>query len=341
MIIGSEKARLKDLVSILRADEYVSGEYIGRMLKVSREAVWKQISTLRRYGYRIDAKPRLGYMLIDRPDRLYPWEIMYELGGSAMVKEVIYYEDVSSTQDVALRLAEEGKDSTLVVAERQSKGRGRSSRRWVSPYGGVWFSLITKPKISVRNATLLSLATALAVCNIINSNLNIPARIKWPNDVVINHRKVAGILIDMSVEHDIINYCVIGIGVNANLSIESIEGMMDDEDKGYHYYGSTSLMHEMGRAVDRVKFVASLLKEIEGIYSKLSYRDEILASIRAMMLFGPVSIIEGEGRDARTRDGIAVDVDGDGSLLVKTNEGIERITSGYVHIRYYKMHGSR
>lgn len=338
-MIGSEKARLKDLLSMLRASSgYVSGEYMSKMLKISREAVWKQISMLRGYGYRIDAKPRLGYMLIDRPDRLYPWEIMYELGGSTMVKEIIYYEDVTSTQDVALRLAEDGKDSTLVVAEMQSKGRGRLSRRWISPYGGVWFSLITKPRVSVRNATLLSLATALAVCNTINNNFNIPARIKWPNDVVTNYRKVAGILIDMSVEHDIIDYCVIGIGINANLSIESIESMMSDEDRGYYYYGSTSLMHEMGRAVDRLKFVASLLKELESIYSKLSYKDEILASIRAMMLFGPVSIIEGEGKDVKTRDGVAVDVDGDGSLLVKTDEGLERITSGYVHIRYDKIH---
>ncbi|MEM4278497.1 MAG: biotin--[acetyl-CoA-carboxylase] ligase [Candidatus Nitrosocaldus sp.] len=337
MIVGSKKARLKDLLGMLRASKgYVSGEYMSRMLNISREAVWKQISMLRGYGYSIDAKPRLGYMLIDRPDRLYPWEIMYELGGSSMVKEIIYHDDVTSTQDVALRLAEEGKDSMLVVAERQSKGRGRLSRRWISPYGGVWFSLITKPRVSVRNATILSLATALAVCKSINGSFNLPARIKWPNDVVINYRKVAGILIDMSVEHDVINYCVIGIGVNANVSIESIEGMMSDEDKGYHYYyGSTSLMYEMGnKAVDRVKFVASLLRELEGIYSRLSYKAEILASIRAMMLLGPVSIIEGEGKDARIRDGIAVDVDDDGSLLVKSNEGMEKVISGYIHIRY-------
>ncbi|MEO9365287.1 biotin--[acetyl-CoA-carboxylase] ligase [Candidatus Nitrosocaldus cavascurensis] len=344
MIIESERSRLRDLLSMLREGKgeggeekegkYVSGEYISRALDISREAVWKYISMLRRrYGYRIDAKPRVGYMLVHRPDKLYPWEIMLELGRFDMVKEIIYYEEVESTQDVALRLAEQGRDSILVVAERQSRGRGRASRRWISPDGGVWFSLIIKPRISVRDVTLFSLATALAVCNTINGKFNFAARIKWPNDVIINYKKVAGILIDMSIEHDAINYAVVGIGVNANVSIDSIERMIGYADKS-HYYGSTSLMHELGKAVDRVRLLASLLRELEHIYSRLAYKDEMLAAIRATIMLGPVRVIEGEGNDALTIEGVAIDVDDDGSLLVKSDGMIKKVTSGYVHVRY-------
>lgn len=345
MITESERSRLRDLLSMLREGEenegmqYVSGEYISRALDISREAVWKYVSMLRRrYGYRIDAKPRVGYMLVHRPDKLYPWEIMLELGRSDMVKEIIYYDEVESTQDVALRLAEQGRDSILVVAERQSRGRGRASRRWISPDGGVWFSLIIKPRISVRDVTLLSLATAAAVCNTI-SKFNLDARIKWPNDVIINYKKVAGILIDMSIEHDAINYAVVGIGVNANVSIDSIERMIGYADKN-HYYGSTSLMHELGKAVDRVRLLASLLKELEYIYSRLAYKDEILAAIRATIMLGNVRVIEGEGgssgssSDALTIDGVAIDVGDDGSLLVKSDGMVKKVISGYVHVRY-------
>ncbi|MCS6768730.1 MAG: biotin--[acetyl-CoA-carboxylase] ligase [Candidatus Nitrosocaldus sp.] len=310
---------------------YVSGEQMSRALNISREAVWKYISMLRGYGYTIDAKPRLGYMLVGVPDRLYPWEIMKELGECSIVSDIIYYGDVESTQDVALRLAERGRDSILVVAERQSKGRGRLSRRWVSPDGGLWFSLIVRPRISTGHVTLLSLATALAVCNAIRS-LNLPARIKWPNDVLINHRKVAGILIDMSMEHDRINYAVVGVGINANVSIESIESRIGDADRE-SYYGSTSLMHELGRAVDRVRLTALLLKELEGVYSRLAHRADILAAIREVMLFGPVRVVEGGG-EAMAVDGVAMDIDDDGSLLVKSDHGVKRITSGYVRIRH-------
>ncbi|MEM4705609.1 MAG: biotin--[acetyl-CoA-carboxylase] ligase [Candidatus Nitrosocaldus sp.] len=336
MITESKRSRLRDLLSMLKVGEeakYVSGEHISRALDISREAVWKYISMLRGYGYRIDAKPRVGYMLVQRPDKLYPWEIMLELGKCDMVKEIIYYEQVESTQDVALRLAEQGRDSILVVAERQSRGRGRTSRLWISPDGGIWFSLIIKPRVNVRDVTLLSLATALAVCNTINSRFNLAARIKWPNDVIINYKKVAGILIDMSIEHDAINYAVVGIGVNANVSIDSIERMISNTDK--HYYGSTSLMHELGKAVDRVRLLASLLRELEHIYSRLAYKDEILAAIRSVMMLGPVRVIEGEGNDAFI-DGVAIGVDDDGSLLVKSYGMIKKVTSGYVHVRYVR-----
>ncbi len=323
---------------------YISGEYISKILGVSRVSVWKYISLLRsKYGYIIDAKPREGYKLSSIPDRLLPWEIMERLEGkSSMVKDILYYEEVSSTQDIALRLAEQGKHSLLVVAERQLKGRGRLARRWVSPYGGIWFSLVYKPVMHIGSISMISLASALSVCNAINSNHNLQARIKWPNDVIINYMKVAGILVDASIEQDEMHYAVIGIGINANVSKDTIDKEIIDYtrqgigkgsgDKDYYSYSSTTLMHELNMQVDRAKLLADTIIWFENICNLLYYdKAKFIEEVKRNMILGKVQVVSKEERI----EGYAVGIDeDDGSLLLNDGERIRKVIAGDVYIRY-------
>jgi BirA family biotin operon repressor/biotin-[acetyl-CoA-carboxylase] ligase len=315
------------------SDDYVSGEYISRLLSVSRTSVWKYIKWLRDQGYIIDAKERKGYRLLEVPDRLYPWEIMGKLRGCTLVKDVVYYQEVGSTQEVALRLAEEGKHSILVVAERQIRGRGRASKTWVSPDGGIWFSLIM-PSMRLESITLLSLVTALAVCNAINSNYNLNAMIKWPNDVVIEYRKVAGILIDASIEQDEIHYAVVGVGVNANISKSKIESSIYSLGIGkreYGYYGVTTLMDELNRCIDRLNLLGSIVLELEKLYSLMNKdRVQLVNDICKRVILGRVSVI---GRERIEGHAIGID-EQDGSLLVDDGNSVRRVVYGDVHVRF-------
>ncbi len=327
--MSKDKNYIKVLIILKEHDDYISGEYIGKMLGVSRVSIWKYISILRRYGYVIESRQKRGYRLTGIPDRLLPWEIMDRLKGKSMIKDVVYYEEVESTQDVALRLAEQGKHSILVVAERQSKGRGRLARHWISPYGGIWFSFIIKPR-HVSNIWMISLLSALAVCHAVNSNYKLDAMIKWPNDVVIRYRKVAGILVDASIEQDEMHYAVIGIGINANISKDVIERGIKDS----YSYGLTTLMHELNMQVDRVMLLTDTIIWFEHLYSMLrSNRAGLMEDIKRHMVLDRVKVVSKE--ESIEGDALGIDED-DGSLIVDEGGRIRKIFAGDVYIRYAK-----
>lgn len=318
---------LKVLRMLKGSNGYISGEHISKVLGVSRVSIWKYISILRRYGYTIESRQRRGYRLTGIPDRLLPWEIIDRLKGKSMIKDVVYYEEVESTQDLALRLAEQGKHSILVVAERQSKGRGRLARHWVSPYGGIWFSFIIKPR-HVSNIGMISLLSALAVCHAINSNYNLNAMIKWPNDVIIRYRKVAGILVDASMEQDEIHYAVIGIGINANLSKDAIERYIKDS----YSYGLTTLMDELKMQVDRVMILADTIIWFEQLYGMLhSNKAGLMEEIKRHMVLGRVQVVSRE--ESIEGNALGIDED-DGSLIIEKGGMIRKIFAGDVYIRY-------
>lgn len=318
---------LKVLRILKGSNGYISGEHISKVLGVSRVSIWKYISMLRRYGYTIESRQRRGYRLTGIPDRLLPWEIMDRLKGKSMIKDVVYYEEVESTQDLALRLAEQGKHSILVVAERQSKGRGRLARHWVSPYGGIWFSFIIKPR-HVSNIGMISLLSALAVCHAINSNYRLNAMIKWPNDVIIRYRKVAGILVDASMEQDEMHYAVIGIGINANVSKDAIERYIKD---GYSY-GLTTLMDELKMQVDRVMILTDTIILFEQLYGMLhSNKAGLMEEIKRHMVLGRVQVVSRE--ESIEGNALGIDED-DGSLIVEKGGRIRKIFAGDVYIRY-------
>lgn len=323
-----EDSNYLKLLRILKGSNgYISGEHISKVLGVSRVSIWKYISMLRRYGYTIESRQRRGYRLTGIPDRLLPWEIMDRLKGKSMIKDVVYYEEVESTQDLALRLAEQGKHSILVVAERQSKGRGRLARHWVSPYGGIWFSFIIKPR-HLSNIGMISLLSALAVCHAINSNYKLDAMIKWPNDVVIRYRKVAGILVDASMEQDEMHYAVIGIGINANVSKDAIERYIKD---GYRY-GLTTLMDELKMQVDRVMILADTIIWFEQLYGMLhSNKAGLMEELKRHMVLGRVQVVSRE--ESIEGNALGIDED-DGSLIVEKGGRVMKIFAGDVYIRY-------
>ncbi|MBN1871150.1 MAG: biotin--[acetyl-CoA-carboxylase] ligase, partial [Candidatus Omnitrophica bacterium] len=182
-----------------RRDTFVSGEEISKELGVSRASIWKHIETLRHLGYEIEATPHLGYKLISRPDRLIPEELKDGLKTKELGKNILAYESLDSTNDTAYNLAENGgKEGTVVIAERQKKGKGRQGRQWSSPKGGVYLSCILRPDIEPREVAKITLVSAVGVCSALRDVADVRAMIKWPNDIYLNNKKLAGILTEFS-----------------------------------------------------------------------------------------------------------------------------------------------
>ncbi|MEM2925458.1 MAG: biotin--[acetyl-CoA-carboxylase] ligase [Methanocellales archaeon] len=297
--------------------KYVSGGKIARALKVSRTAIWKHINSLKKMGYEIEAKPKKGYKLVRSPDLITPEEIKIGLKTEVIGRELNYFQSVSSTNEVARELAEKGAGEGLVVlAESQTMGRGRLGRTWASPQGGIWLSIILRPNLPPSNAHLLSLAAGVGAADAINK-LGLEAKLKWPNDVMIRDKKVCGILLELAAEVEAINYAILGVGINANneLPVEIQKT-------------ATTLKKELGREVERAKFVQELLLELEKKYF-LFKRDPsvILNRWRAL------SNILGEKVQVKTLNenfiGIARDISSDGSLIIEIEDGsIKQVMAG-------------
>lgn len=300
--------------------EPVSGERLADELSVSRSAVWKHIRALRDEGYIIDSSTNLGYSLITAPDTLTPGRIKAGLKTDIMGKEIKYFKEIESTNIIAREIANSVEEGTVVIAESQTQGRGRLGRKWISPEGGVWLSIILKPGIQPSYAPRITLLAGVAVTKTICS-LGLPARIKWPNDVLINGKKVCGILTEIEAEIDMIDYCVIGIGIDANVDTESFPEEFRES--------STSLKKELGREINRVEFVQKLLEEFEALYLKLQKDgfSSILEEWRKMsMTIGEWVKITTQ---TRTIYGEAIGVDNEGALIVETSEGkLEKVVAG-------------
>lgn len=313
----------ESVLFILKEEEgsYISGADISSRLSLSRTAVWKGVKSLREEGYEIDAAPRLGYRLVKAPDLLLPSEIRYGLSTKVLGREIYYFDEVVSTNDFAEELASRGaSEGTLVVTERQIGGKGRLGRRWFSPSGGIWFSVVLRPKISPLDAPKITLLAGVAVADVIKEVTPPSAGevgIKWPNDVLINTRKVAGILTEMSAEVDRVNFVVLGIGVNANVDSRDFPSDL--------HPGVVSLSEAVGEKVDRVAILRTILRRLEEGYLGLQrgefgpvltrWRDlcETLGSwVKVAMLEGEIV-------------GEAVDVDEHGGLILRDVSGKERV----------------
>ncbi len=195
--------------------QYISGEKMSIELGVSRTAIWKHIKELREKGYEIDSRSNRGYALLAVADKIVPEEIYLNLKKGNLGQEIRYFNRVVSTNKKTKMMAVEGeKDGTIVIAEEQTAGRGRLGREWFSPPGtGLWFSLLLRPNFKPEKAPLLTVVASLAVADALEC-YGIKAAIKWPNDILINGKKVCGILSEMSADLDKINYAIIGIGIN-------------------------------------------------------------------------------------------------------------------------------
>lgn len=321
--VSCQNILLKKL--ILHKGKYLSGEKISDMLGVSRTAIWKRINNLKKIGYIIDSSPRLGYCLKASPDLLIPEEIWAKAELSFLANKIFYRSLTDSTNTDAKSIAKDSPNGTIVIAEEQRKGRGRMGRSWSSPRGsGLWFTIILKPDIPPYKAPKLTLLTSVCIQYAIEKSTGIKTKIKWPNDILINDKKICGILTEISAELDAVNYIIIGIGVNVN----NIDFPVDIRNR------ATSLRIEKGEKVDRVNLLVNILESFEYFYEK-AFNDGFSSILERWRKYScnlgkQVKII---GRD-KSFNGIALDIDEKGALLVKKENGeVAKVLSGDVSLR--------
>ncbi len=307
------------------SDGYVSGEEISRSFKISRSAIWKHMQDLRDSGYDIVAVPHLGYKLISSPDRLFAFEIARDLNTKYIGRNIHYFETVASTMDMAMELGIQGNpEGTVVLAEAQLKGRGRLGRDWSSPkYKGIYLSLILRPKILPSQAPILTLMAAVGICEAIEGLGGLEPRIKWPNDILVHSKKLAGILTELNAEMDAVRFVVIGIGINVN------------NDKKALLSGSTSLREQKDENINRIELLKELLRKIEANYILFQQKgaSEIIQKWRgySITLGKRVKIICQKAH----LEGQATDIDADGGLLIRKDSGLTaKVMAGdVVHCR--------
>jgi len=316
-----------NILKYLREKEYVSGEVLAKKLGISRVAVWKQIQKLKDMGYKIISGQNLGYCLISRPDLLLPQEIQRGLSTNYIGKEIYYFPELKSTnimaKEKALHRVEGIDEGTLIITERQSAGKGRLGREWFSPVGGIWLSIILYPQLSPSYISRITLMTAVAVVKAIKICTQIESQIKWPNDILINEKKVCGILTEMSAELDIINWVVVGIGINVNIDHQDFP---EDIQKN-----TISLKEILGKKVLRVKLVQTFLQEFEKYYESLKRR-EFSSILKEWKLYShtlgkKIRVDMGE----RIITGEATDINEEGALILKKGDGkLVEIISGTI-----------
>jgi BirA family biotin operon repressor/biotin-[acetyl-CoA-carboxylase] ligase len=285
------------------------------------QGLWKHIQELKDSGYDIAAVPHLGYRLESCPDRLFVFEVARNLNTKFIGKKIHYFDYLASTMDLAMQLGMNGAlNGTLVLAESQVKGRGRLGRGWFSPkYKGIYLSLILRPKILPAACPVLTLMSAVSICEAVKEITGLDAQIKWPNDVLIHNKKAAGILTEMNAELDKVNFVVIGIGLNVN------------NDKKSLIAQATSLKQEQGQEISRVVLLQELLRRIENNYLLLEEKgsQEIIHKWRNFTLtLGTRVKVYYQNKYV---EGQAADIDIDGSLLIRKDSGLmQKVSSGDV-----------
>lgn len=317
------------LLEMLQAHqgEYISGEELSRRLSISRTAVWKQINKLRQEGYEFEAVSRKGYRLVHAPERIQSAEVLSQLRTKAFGQPLHVLEVVKTTQEELRRLAEQGApEGTLVIAEEQTLGRGRHGRKWYSPAGqGIWMSLLLRPGQPIVFAAQLTLLTAVAVCRAMRKVSGADVGIKWPNDLLVQGKKLCGILVESISEDELLKYCIIGIGIDVNLHQEDIPEKLRSV--------ATSLRIESGARQDRAKLIAEIMHELEQLYDL--YKQEGFAPISH--LWEALSVTIGQRVKIRTPEGelggLATGLDSTGALLMTDDHGKARtIFSGEIQL---------
>ena len=318
----------EEILRLLRsADGYISGQELCNRFGVSRTAVWKAINQLKEAGYEIEAQQNKGYKLMAAPDLMTEAEIKSLMHTEWVAKEVLYFDTIDSTTIKAQELAEKGYPSgTLVVADKQESGKGRRGRSWVSPSGtGIFMTLMIKPDINPNNASMLTLVAALAVAKAITSVTGEEALIKWPNDIVVNGKKVCGILTEMNAQFDYINHIVVGIGINVhNESFpEEISQM------------ASSLMIEAGgKRFHRAQIIAETMSYFEQYYDTFLKTQDLSALVREYD-----ELLVNRNKSVRVLDpkepfdGKAMGITPKGELIVDTWESRKLVSSGEVSVR--------
>ncbi len=317
-----------EILQALRAgsNESVSGSELSQKLGVSRAAIWARVEELRSLGYQIEASPHLGYRLVSVPDVLHADDLLARLGPvKAIGRDIRVFKETTSTNDVIEKIARDGvTEGVVVFAESQTKGRGRLGRKWASPAGkGLWFSILLRPDLRPQAATRVTIASGTALRRAIHACTGLNAVIKWPNDILINGKKVAGILTELRAELDHIQYVVLGIGVDVNLSVADFPAEVRKI--------GTSLKLESGREISRADLAVQVLRELDQDYGKVcshEFNKVVDEWGKECVTLGRNVVIHIGERQVRGR---AEALGEDGALLVRTEHGhLETVVGGDV-----------
>ncbi len=317
-----------EILKLLReSGDYISGQELCSLFGVSRTAVWKVINQLKEEGYGIEAVQNKGYRLRLNPDVLSYSELKSRIRNNWAGSEIYYYEETGSTNIDAKRLGEEGAaHGTIVVADKQNAGRGRRGRAWQSPAGkDIYFTILLRPSFEPDKASGLTLVMALSVAQAVERKCSLKAGIKWPNDVVLNGKKICGILTEMNMETDYIQHVVIGVGINVNL----------DEMPEEISQTATSILWESGEKTARAELLQEVLARFEenyGMYEKESDLSYMLEEYNSYLVNvgKQVKVLDPKGEF----EGIARGINASGELLIETPDGkVAEVYAGEVSVR--------
>jgi BirA family biotin operon repressor/biotin-[acetyl-CoA-carboxylase] ligase len=315
------------IVKLLRSSRsgFLSGEELASRLGVSRTMVWKHIKSLEGEGFVIEAVPSQGYRITFVPDILRTNDIRQGLKTKVMGREIHLLSEAASTNTLAMEMAAKGApEGTVVIAEKQTGGKGRLGRKWISPKGNLYFSVVLRPDIPTHKAPLITLMGAVAAAAAIRTTCNLPATIKWPNDILVAGKKIGGLLTEMSAEPDRIRHIVLGIGVDVNMALDELPPDVRAR--------TTTLAVEAGKKIDRTLLLQQVLRDLESRYRVfLRSEADILKEWGALtMTIGSRVSVNGSGE---MFEGLAQGIDSEGRLIVRLDDGsLRQVAAGDVTI---------
>ncbi len=314
-----------EILKLLQSNkDYISGEDISKILNVSRSAIWKHIKTLKSEGFEIEGISNKGYKLLSCPDIIIENNIQKYLKTNFIAHTIYHYNTLNSTNTKAKELSDKANDGSIVISEIQEGAHGRFDRAWVSPKGGLWFSMILKPIIEPYKASKLTQIAAASIISVLKNKYNINAQIKWPNDLYINNKKFCGILTEMKCDLDRIDHIIIGIGINVNLTKDNFSDDLLDI--------ATSLKIENDISYDRNELLAHILSEFEKLYLNYVNTNDFTPTLKicrenSIILKKDAYIVTLNKKEKVT----CIDIDDDGNLIIQDKDGnIKSIFSGEV-----------
>ena len=314
----------KVLEILERTETPVSGETISNELGITRSAVWKHIQELRAMGYEIFSSQKEG-KLTRTSNKLLPYEIHKKLKTQFIGKKIRYLENTPSTIWVGKQMCSEGDvgkmHGMVIIAEEQTGGIGRMGRAWVSPSGGIWITVVLKPNVPIDHIFMITMAGSIAIARAIRKEFDLGALIKWPNDIFIGNKKVAGLLLELSADADAVHYCLLSIGIDVNVPLNQFSPALQKD--------ITSISAEVGHEVDRASFLARILKEFESRYLLIE-SGEYEPIIREWKSLSCTLENRVQIRTLKNSfEGEAIDIDEFGALIIRKDNGkLERVISG-------------
>ena len=328
-LYSNEDSILPKIVKLLKSSNstYISGQEICNKLKISRTAVWKHIRKIRSLGYKIESKQNLGYRITRQTMLPLPLEITSGLKTKKIGKTVYYFNAIDSTQNFATKISNQNNSGTVIIAQRQTSGKGRLGRKWVSPSGGIWLSIILHPKFDASYATLFPIASSLALCVAIEKTLELKPELKWPNDVTLDGKKIAGMLVDISIESNQIEHLILGVGINYNVDTKKLNESLKNSE---HFYGAGTLLKNRQES-NPTKLIQSFLYELEKICESVDKGgiDKIIKkwTSKSSTIGKRITVDTAESK----MTGKAIKIDTDGALVILKNHSYHSVMVGDVN----------